>query len=91
MFALSTTNLITDCGLEQFMTDIPPYGAAWRLVSGKEVLRNALEAQGEARQASDIPAGAVLRSASVLEQFRDKRLDEAGDILLSRHGWRRTG
>ena len=90
LFATDATNLISDCGLEPFMTDIPPYGAAWRLVAGKEVVRTALEAQGEARQTSDTPAGAILRSATALEQFRDKRLGEAGNVLVGRHGWRRT-
>lgn len=80
----------TGLGMEPSMTDIAPYGAAWRLVSGREVLRTATEAAGEARAAGDVAQGSIIRAASALEQFRDKRLAEEANILLARHSWRRT-
>lgn len=77
-------------GLEPSMVDIPPYGAVWRLLSGREVFRTALEAQGENRNAQEVPVGQTIRAASAFEGFRNQRLAEESIRLLNRHSWRRT-
>lgn len=85
-----TTNLVSTVGLSSRMTDIPPMGAAWRLLSGQEALRTAMEARGQHRPAEDVPAGATLRAAAGFKSFRDLRLQEEAGDLLARHGWRST-
>jgi hypothetical protein len=89
-FDTDATELVDDVLLSQSMIDIPPYGAAWRLLSGREVLRTALEAQGESRNAQETPSGATIRAASAFEAFRDKRLSEEAEKLMNAHGWRMT-
>jgi hypothetical protein len=85
-----SVNLVSTVLLEATMTDIPPLGAAARLLSGREVLRSQLEAQGEARNANEIRVGETLRSATQLRAMRDQRLSEESTRLLGRFGWRRT-
>lgn len=86
-----STDLEATCGLARSMIDIPPFGAAATLLAGRESSRSAMEAQGEARAPVEVPVGATLRSASGLQQWRDKRLTEEGIRLIGDNGWRRTG
>lgn len=69
-------NLQTTVGLASSMIDIPPLGALARLVPTREVLRNALEVQGQPRRAEEVQAGALLQTGTGLLRLRDKRLSE---------------
>lgn len=57
------TDDVTGTGLSSTALDIPPLGAAYRLMTGREAARNSPRgAQGNARRADEVPAGAVGRS-----------------------------
>jgi hypothetical protein len=84
------TDLVTDVGLEAWMLDIPPLGAAARLLAGREASRSAMEAQGESRAPQEVPMNSTLRSAAGLRAMADDRIVKAGNRLLARYGWRRT-
>lgn len=70
-----------DCGLEDGMCDIPPIGAAWRLLAPREIKRTFTEAQGEARHAEEVPAGITMQTAAQLKRLRDQRIIEESDRL----------
>ena len=57
--------------------DIPPFGAAWRLMMGREVRRSLTEAQGEMADLTNIPAGYIVKASAEFKQFRDDRLKDA--------------
>lgn len=65
---LSTT------GLPATAWDIPPIGAAMRLVIPREVKRNFTEAATDTRRASEVPPGAVSNSARSLAAWRLQRI-----------------
>jgi len=66
--ALSTT------GLPSTAYDLPPLGAAIRLMAGREVKRNQTEAQGDTRRAAEVPPGAVGNSPRGLMALRERRI-----------------
>ena len=66
--ALSTT------GLQASAYDLPPLGAAIRLMSGREIKRNFTETQGDSRRATEVPAGAVQQSSTGLKLLRAQRI-----------------
>lgn len=71
--ASASTNLTTT-GLATTMYDIPPLGAAARLVAPREVKGGFSEHQGEPRRATEVPPGTNLRSAQALLGLRDRRI-----------------
>ena len=87
-FDVSTWTDNTDVeslGLASSMTDIPPIGAAWRLMSAKEVGRTNLTAQPEPRKAEEVPAGHIASVAAQLKKLRDDRIDEERWTLMQRY------
>lgn len=68
-------------GLKASALDLPPIGAAWRLVMPEEVERNQTQRQGDTRRAEEVPPGAKLRSASGLALMRRDRIREEKDHL----------
>jgi hypothetical protein len=81
--ALSTT------GLPATAYDIPPMGAAMRLVYPREVKRNFTEAQGDTRRAGEVQAGAVANSATSLARLRQQRISAEAGRLKARYPDRR--
>lgn len=70
-------NLTDDLALTGLPTtayDIPPIGAAARLMMPMEVRRNDLTAQGDTRRAAEVPPGAVANAAKTLMAWRSQRL-----------------
>lgn len=61
-------------GLPLTALDIPPLGAAARLLRDQEVVRNSIDSQGDTRRAEEVPAGAVRRSADGLWADRARRI-----------------
>jgi hypothetical protein len=61
-------------GLLNHLHDLPPLGAAMRLVAPREVKRNFTESQGEPRRAAEVPPGAVLNSMRGLAGLRQNRI-----------------
>ena len=83
----STTSLDA-IGLSDNVLDIPPLGAAYRLVTTGEVHRNDTQAHGQSRNAEDVPAFAIARVGTVLKQLRDQRLQEETNRLSQKYAWR---
>lgn len=68
-------------GLPIEMQDIPPMGAAVRMVAPREIKRNFTEAQGEPRRATEVPPGAVGASMREVARLRQNRItDEASRL-----------
>lgn len=87
-FDVSTWTDSTDVealGLTPAMCAIPPVGAAWRLMSSKEVGRTNLTAQPEPRKAEEVPAGHMASVAAQLKKLRDDLIDEERWTLMNRY------
>lgn len=78
-------------GLAPTMLDIPPLGAAIRLVAGREVKRNFTEAQGEPRRAEEVPPQAVMQSVRGLQALRQQRIMAEATRLQRAHSYERVG
>lgn len=87
-FDVTTWDDATDVeslGLASSMVDIPPIGAAWRLMSTKEIQRTNLTAQPEPRLASEVPAGHIASVGAQLKKLRDDRIEEERWTLQERY------
>lgn len=71
------TDLNATVGLDASQNDIPPYGAAWRLLATREVRRTQTQAQGDPRNAEEVPAGFMSQTSVALKRIRDQRLADA--------------
>lgn len=86
--ALGTTlasDVTTTTGLHAEALDIPPMGAAVRLVAPREIRRSTLDAQPEPRQAADVPPGTSRNAAGGLLALRNQRLAEERARLQGRY------
>lgn len=78
--SLPTTDVSTT-GLLDSALDLPPLGAAIRLMAGREIKRNFTESQGDTRRASEVAPGAVMQSVRNLQVLRQQRIAaEAGRL-----------
>jgi len=78
--SLITTDVSTT-GLLDSALDLPPLGAAIRLMAGREIKRNFTESQGDTRRASEVAPGAVMQSVRNLQVLRQQRIAaEAGRL-----------
>jgi hypothetical protein len=75
-FSMPTTAVanVASTGLLPSAYDLPPIGAAIRLMSGREIKRNFVESQGDTRRASEVPAGAIAQSSRNLQMLRQQRI-----------------
>lgn len=71
--------------LSNTMDDLLPLGAIIRLTLGREIARNFLEAQPDARKAQEVPPGAVMSSVNGLAQERQARIQEEADRLKRKY------
>jgi hypothetical protein len=71
-----TSDVQTVSGLPATANDIPPLGAAARLVAPREVKRAFSESQPEPRAAAEVPPGANRNAAGGLLALRNQRLRE---------------
>ena len=62
--------------------DLPPLGAAIRIMAGREIMRNS-PVQAEYRRATEVPAGAVGASANGLKSLRQMRIDAEASRLVN--------
>lgn len=76
MMTTSAISTDTYVGIPVSALDIAAIGTAWRLVSTREVKRTQTEAQGEPRNAQEVPPGHITQVAAALKQIRDQRLAE---------------
>lgn len=70
----TTDDVATVTGLHDGAFDLPPLGAAIRLMSGREIKRNFSEVQGEPRRHQEVPPGAITNSMRGLIGLRQSRL-----------------
>jgi hypothetical protein len=80
-------DVLADTGLPATAHDLPPLGAAVRLVAGREVKRNFTEAQGEPRRAEEVPPTATLQSSRELLRIRQQRIVAEQSRLLHQYGY----
>lgn len=66
----------TGVGLNTVMFDIPPMGAASRLMVSKEVVRSNLDVQGQARRAEEVPPGYSTQVSANLRRMADTRISQ---------------
>jgi hypothetical protein len=72
-----TTDLATT-GLPSTAFDLPPMGAALRLMDAQPVARADMRSQGDTRRADEVRVGEVLQAPAALRQRRTQRIaDEA--------------
>lgn len=74
---------VADTGLPTTAFDLPPMGAAIRLVVGREVERNFTDSQGDSRRSSEVPPGAVQASWRGLEGKRQQRITAEASRLAA--------
>lgn len=79
----SLTALVSTTGISREAEDIPPLGAAIRLMSGREVSRNRTGSQGDTRRANEVPPGAVAASYRGLVALWAQRVQEEAARLRS--------
>lgn len=73
-------------GLAATMLDIPPLGAAIRLLAGREVKRNFDEAQSEPRRADEVPPQAQTQAPQALRQLRRERVQAEAARIIREYG-----
>jgi hypothetical protein len=85
----SVDALASTTGISEQAEDIPPMGAALRLVAPREIGRNATRGQGSSRRSNEVPPGAVGASYRGLAAFYQQRLDEESSRLRQKWpvGW----
>jgi hypothetical protein len=72
-YAAVTDNVLAS-GISATMTDLPPMGAALRLLAGREVRRNQFESQGDTRRAEEVTPGSVGASSRGIAAMRQTRI-----------------
>jgi hypothetical protein len=72
------TNLTADAaaatGMSTSMLDIPPLGAAIRLMAGREIKRNFIEGQPDTRRSTEVPPGATARAGMNIQMYYNQRI-----------------
>jgi len=81
-----STDLITDAGMSTSMEDIIRFGTAARLLTSQEGERARLDVQGQSRFGEEVPPQHQLTAADGLMKFRDLRLQQEEERLISRWG-----
>jgi hypothetical protein len=72
------TTTLASIGVPDTLRDVLYNGTALRVMTGGEVARNAISAQGDPRRAAEVPAGAVANSVQGLARVRAQRIARAG-------------
>lgn len=76
-----TDDAVAVAGLPATAVDIPPVGAAIRMVAGREILRNFTDSESDPKRLEEVPAGAVAASVKNLMMLRAQRItEEAGRL-----------
>jgi hypothetical protein len=82
-FTSLTDDITAVAGLTDSMADLPPMGAAIRLVAPREVKRTFIETQGEPRRSEEVQAGSITNATRSLMQLRQSRInDEAARLVM---------
>lgn len=81
----------TTTGLLDSMNDLPPLGAAIRLVSPRDIKRTFNESQGEPRRQEEVPPGSGGQSLRALMMLRSQRIQDEAARLTSLYPWAQLG
>jgi hypothetical protein len=73
-------------GLVSTAEDLPPIGAAMRLLIGNEAQRNLIDAQGDTRRAEEVPPGAITGAIRNLAAIRQQRIITEVQRFQQRYG-----
>jgi hypothetical protein len=73
-------------GLVSTAEDLPPMGAAMRLLIGAEAQRNLIDAQGDTRRAEEVPPGAITGAVRNLAAVRQQRIVTEAQRFQQRYG-----
>ena len=65
---------VSASGLQPSAYDLPPIGAAIRIMAGREIPRNFTQNQGDVRRGAEVQAGAILQSSNGLKMERQQRI-----------------
>lgn len=84
------SDITTVSGMLDSHADILKYGAAWRVVTGRETRRLFTEVEAEGRVAGDVPASSILTLGRQLKMLRDARVGEEIHRLRSLYPLRST-
>lgn len=87
-FSFTADQDVTDTGLVSSAEDIPPMGAALRLLIGAEAQRNLTDAQGDTRRANEVPATAITGALRNLAAIRQQRVVAEAGRFQQRYGLR---
>jgi hypothetical protein len=79
-------DITTATGLVSTAEDLPPLGAALRLLAGAEAQRNLLDTQGETRRAGEVPPGALTGALRNLAAIRQSRVTAEAQRFQQRYG-----
>jgi len=79
--------LVSTTGIWQMAEDIPPLGAAMRLLAGTESQRNIIDHQGETRRAGEVPPGGPTGAMRNMAALRQTRVVAEEARLLGRYGY----
>lgn len=79
------TGDVGDTGLHEEAFDIPPVGAAIRLMAGREVPRSSMASQPDPRRSEEVPPGATTSSVNGLRALYAMRVGEESARLRSRY------
>lgn len=85
------TDVVNTIGLHRELLDIPPLGAAWRLLATREVRRTFVESQGQSRHAEEVPPEEIMKAALSLKGLRDNRLAQEVQRIRTRYPVRTLG
>lgn len=81
--AATTDDMQATVGLPASANDLPPLGAAIRLVGPRDIKRTFTEAQYDPKRAEEVPPGAAFASTRSLQLLRQRRLQEEQARLMS--------
>lgn len=83
-----STDLEETVGMATSMVDIPSLGAAWRLLSTREIPRTNMAAQPEPRHHDEVPPGHIASVSAQLKRIRDERISEEQFLLRERYPYK---
>lgn len=84
-FTQLSDDVVSVSGLQASAADIPPLGAAMRLVAPRDVKRAFSEHQGEPRRADEVPVGSATSSMRGLMMLRGARITSERSRLVAQY------
>lgn len=84
-FTTLSDDVQTVAGLPSTANDLPPLGAAMRLMAGHEAARNFVESQPDTRRPDEVPPGAQLNTSTGWARIRRERIQDELKRLKRRY------